>query len=84
MYSPNKNWKIEPNAIIEEVANPTLTQQCGCGINVAPLEWVKKNYNGDIWECLIEWPWLVGVIIPHNTDGKIRASRVRLIKIVKR
>ena len=56
---------------------------CGCGINVAPLDWVRKNYNGEIWKVLIRWEWMVGVCVPYNTDGKIRCERVELVEVVK-
>ena len=82
-YEPPDEWKIEPQSIIEETVNFDRCTECGGGINVAPLEWVRENYpNKEIWKCLIEWPWLVGVCVPYNTDGKIRASRVRLLEVV--
>ena len=82
-YEPPSEWKIEPQSIIEETVNFDRCTSCGSGINVAPLEWVKQNYsNKIIWKCLIEWPWLVGVCVPYNTDGKIRCSRVRLLEVV--
>jgi len=84
MHGAPKSWKIETNSIIEEVVNANRTNDCGCGINVAPIDWVRRNYHGDIWKCLIEWPWLPGVVVPYNTDGKIRCERVRLLKIVER
>lgn len=83
MYTPPENWKIEPGSVIEEVVNPERQCNCGCGINVATLDWVKKNYKGVVWKCLIEWPWLAGVIVPYSTDGKIRCERVRLLEVVK-
>ena len=83
-YTQNLNWKIEPEAIITENVNFNRTELCGCGINVAPLEWVKKHYNGVIWKVLIKWEWLCGVIVPYNTDGKIRCERVQLIEIIDR
>ena len=82
-YSSPDKWEIEAGSIIEENVNPNRTDVCGCGINVAPLDWVKKNYNGDIWEVLIKWEWLPGVVVPYNTDGKIRCERVQLVKIVE-
>ena len=82
-YAPPERWEIKPDSIIDEVVNPERQNDCGCGINVAPLQWVKDNYKGEIWKCLIEWPWLAGVIVPFNTDGKIRCERVRLLEIVK-
>ena len=81
--APNANWKIEPNAILDEVVNSNRTDDCGCGINVAPLVWVKRNYQGDIWKCLIRFEWLAGVVVPYNTDGKIRCERVQLLEVVK-
>ncbi len=85
-YTPNPKWKIEPGSIIEEVVNYDRTIECACGINVATLDWVKRicpDYNDmGIWKCLIRWEWLPGVCVPYNTDGKIRASKVQLLKIV--
>ena len=82
-YEPPDEWKIEPQSIIEETVNFDRCTECGSGINVAPLEWVRENYpNKEIWKCLIEWPWLVGVCVPYSTDGNIRCSRVRLLEVV--
>jgi hypothetical protein len=82
-YQPNKDWKTQPGAIIEENVNYHRTQDCGCGVNVATLEWVKENANnGDIWKCLIKWEWMSGVVVPYATDGKFRAERVQLIEII--
>ena len=78
-----ESWKIEPNSVIEEVVNPCRTVDCGCGINVAPLDWVKRSNNGEVWKVMIEWPWLAGVIVPYGSDGKIRCEKVRLLEIVK-
>lgn len=75
--------KIEPDSIISENVMFDRCIGCGPGINVAPLDWVKKNYKGEIWKCLIEVPWLAGVCVPYNTDGKIRCERVRLLEVVK-
>jgi hypothetical protein len=83
-YAINKDWKIKVGEIINEVVNPNRQNDCGCGINVAPIEWVKKNYpNKPIWQVLIRWEWLAGVIVPFGTDGKIRCERVELIKIME-
>ena len=82
-YRAPKKWKIEAGSVIEEVVNPDRAYDCGCGINVAPLEWVKRNYSGDIWKVLIRWEWLAGVVVPYHTDGKIRCERVELLGVVK-
>ena len=82
-YEPPAEWEIKPESIITETVNFDRCTECGSGINVAPLEWVKREYpNKKIWKCLIEWPWLVGVCVPYSTDGKIRCSRVRLLEVV--
>ena len=84
MYASPESWKIEAGSIITETVNPDRCTDCGSGINVAPLDWVKKNYKGDIWKCLIRFEWLAGVIVPFNTDGKIRCERVELVEIAER
>ena len=86
-YSPNSDWKIEPGSVLTEVVNPDRTCDCGCGINVAPLSWVKDNAtNGgrlSIWKVLIRWEWLMGVVVPFGSDGKVRCEKVELIEVVK-
>ena len=82
IYASPETWKIESGSIISENVNFNRTFECGSGINVASLKWVRKNYNGDIWDIwkvLIRWEWLCGVCVPYNTDGKIRCERVELI-----
>ena len=86
-YSPNSDWKIEPGSVLSEVVNPDRTCSCGCGINVAPLGWVKYNAtNGgrlSIWKVLIRWEWLMGIVVPFGSDGKVRCEKVELIEVVK-
>ena len=80
---PNQTWTIAPNSVITEIANTDRSTECGSGVNVATLEWVEAHCrNSIVWECLIEWAWLPGVVVPYHTDGKIRASRVRLLKTI--
>ena len=83
-YNPPEKWKIEPGSVIEENVNPNRTNTCGCGINVAPLAWVMSHYCGTIWKILIRWEWLPGVVVPYNTDGKIRCERVELVEAIER
>ena len=86
-YHPNDDWKIEPDSVLSEVVNPDRACSCGCGINVAPLSWVKDNAtNGgrlSIWKVLIRWEWLMGVVVPFGSDGKVRCEKVELIEVVK-
>ncbi len=82
-YSINPNWKIKVGEVIEENVNFNRNNECGCGINVAPLKWVK-NQMGDlpIYKVLIRNEWLMGVCIPYLTDGKIRCERVEILGVV--
>ena len=81
-YRASEKWVIQKGSVITENCNPNRTEACGCGINVAPLEWIKRHYTGDIWKVLIRWEWLAGVIVPYNTDGKIRCEKCELLEIV--
>ena len=83
-YEAPERWAITPGSVIDEVVNECRTTMCGSGINVAPLEWVRREYPGKtIWKVLIRWEWLPGVCVPYNTDGKIRCERVELVEVVK-
>lgn len=82
-YTSPENWVIRPKAVLTENVNFDRTENCGCGINVAPLEWVRENCDGEVWRCLIRWEWLCGVCVPYCTDGKIRCERVELLEVVK-
>ena len=83
-YNPPEKWVIQPRSVITENVNFDRCRECGCGINVAPFDWVDDHYGfkGDIWKVLIRYEWLVGVCVPYHTDGKIRCERVELIEIV--
>ena len=81
-YDVPESWNIEKGSVITENVNFDRTRKCGCGINVATLEWVRTHYgrkNYDIWKVLIRWEWLCGVCVPYNTDGNIRCERVELV-----
>lgn len=79
---PDK-WKIEAGSVISENVNPDRCCEFGSGVNVAPLESVKSNYNGEIWKVLIRWEWLPGVVVPYHTNGKVRCERVELLEVVE-
>ena len=85
MYAVPESWKVENGSVLTENVNFNRTNVCGCGINVAPLEWEKRNHDHethDIWKVLIRWEWLCGVCVPYNTTGKIRCERVELVEKV--
>ena len=81
----NSDWNADAveKSVIEENVNPNRADNCGCGINVAPLEWVRRECIGDIWKVLIRWEWLAGVVVPYGTDGKIRCEKAELVEVIK-
>ena len=83
-YAAPESWTIAEGSVITENVNFNRCDECGCGINVAPLDWVKSHYGrrGAIWKVLIRWEWLCGVCVPYNSDGKIRCERVELLEVV--
>ncbi len=82
-YSSPERWNIEPGSILTENVNFDKCCACACGVNVAPLDWVKCNYGHQtIWKVLIRWEWLCGVCVPYRSDGKIRCEKVELIETV--
>ena len=83
-YTPPSSWIISPGSVIEEVVNYLPNCDCASGVNVATLDWVKRQTYGAIWKCLVKWEWLPGIVVPYNTDGKIRAARVQLIEQIER
>jgi hypothetical protein len=80
-YPANPAWKIEPGSVISENCGPMPTDDCACGVNFATKAWVEREYPGKaIWRCLIPFAWLPGVVIPWNTDGKARCSKLILLR----
>jgi hypothetical protein len=79
-FSKPKHWVIKKGACIEEVCNENRTNDCGCGVSFGTLDWLKKNSNNEIWECLIEWRYMADVCVPYNTEGKARCWKLKLLK----
>ena len=82
-YSPAKNWMIESGSILKEIVNSNRVDCCGCGVNFGTKEWCIYNYpNAATWKCLIRWEWVMGIVVPYNTDGKARCERLQLLEKV--
>jgi len=82
-YRQPETWVLEDGSFIEENVNPLPTNDCGCGINFATIKWIKHDQSDPkIWRCRIRWLDCVGVVVPFNTDGKARCSRLELIEVV--
>jgi uncharacterized protein YjbI with pentapeptide repeats len=81
-YSPPARWAIAEGAVLTEVVQPDRTDSCACGVNVATWQWLRDNGNcrEPVWRCLLAWEDLPGVVVPYNTNGKIRCGRVTLLE----
>jgi hypothetical protein len=77
------HWKFEKGLFLTETVNPDRGTMCGSGVNFASLEWAKKNYKGPFWKCRIRFEDLADVVVPFNTDGKARCSRLELVEEVQ-
>jgi len=81
-----KGWVIKQRRIIEEpnIECSNLID-CGPGINVGTLDWVRifvRDYSlnhKDIWKVEL----LCDPVVPLASNGKIRCEKVKLIRIVK-
>lgn len=85
-YNSPDHWKIEAGCYLEEVPNLLPTDECGSGVNFGTLAWILENFIGHqivVWRCRIRWIDLPGVVVPYNTDGKARCSRLELLAIVE-
>jgi hypothetical protein len=82
-YPPPQSWEITEMSILTSNVLANRESECACGINVAPLTWFQDNHiSTGLWKVLIRWEWLPGVVVPYNTDGKIRCERIQLLEQV--
>ena len=80
-YNIPAGWEIKQGSFITETANPTTTQECGCGVNFGTLEYVQNNYkNSEIWECLLLFEDMPSLVVPYDSDGKCRCEKLQLIR----
>ena len=84
-YHP-EGWEFSPGKFITETPNPDRCTLCGCGVGVATLEWIKKEWRDEkktIWKCRIRFEDLGDLIVPYNTDGKARCGRLELLEVLE-
>lgn len=82
-YPKPKSWVIAPLSELREVCNYDRCIDCGCGVNFATRNWCEIYYRDAVlWECLIRWSNVAGVVVPYGTDGKARCERLTLLNVV--
>ena len=83
-FNSPATWKIVAGSFVTEIVNPLPTIECASGVNFGTPKWCKNNYtDAKLWKCRIRWADLPGVVVPYNTDGKARCSRLELLEVVK-
>lgn len=72
-------WEIKPGSIIEEIVDTDHTCETGCGINVGTKDYVRIHATKPVYKLLIIYEWLINVVVPFNTDGKIRCGKAMIL-----
>lgn len=75
---------LVPGKIISEVCiNPDRATQCGTGISIGTETWVREwlsdRYWDIIWVVRVRNEWLADIVVPFQTDGKIRTRTLELL-----
>jgi hypothetical protein len=82
-YNRPERWKVYAGEELHETVNPDRCCDCGCGVNFGTRQWCEDKYPLSVlWRCRIDWIDLAGVVVPYNTDGKARCSKMTLIQEV--
>ena len=90
-YTLPKSWdKIKIGDYYQENVNFYRTEPCGCGVNFATLDWIKREFRHKIAvedikvrRCYLHWEDLADIVVPYNTDGKARCAKLEKGKIIK-
>jgi hypothetical protein len=71
-YDLDKSYQVED-------ANTDETVQCAAGINVATLDWCRKNWQVGWRILVVEFEAKDIAAIPISTDGKFRLHRCKIV-----
>ena len=82
-YDDGFEYKIGEIAVPDNGFDDDVDEKCGAGINMAPLHWCL-NYGRE-WDdiAILEMTALRDdIVVPINTDGKVRARKAKVIREV--
>ena len=82
-YDDEFKYRIGEIAVPDNGFDDDAHEKCGAGINMAPLHWCL-NY-GRVWDdlAILEMTALrEDVVVPMNTDGKVRARKAKVVREV--
>lgn len=73
-YQSPKEWDIKEGGIINTSGNTDIFISCASGFNIGSKLWIMQNGNlsSIVWKVLVPYKSLCGVVVPYNSDGKIR------------
>jgi len=81
----SKPWGEEsPGLVLTEVVSACRQDECGCGVNFATKEWIRKEWPEEIevWECLVSFDDAADICIPYAFNGKARVGRLTILERV--
>ena len=76
-------YRIGETAVPDNGFDDDVDENCGAGINMAPLHWCLDYGRG--WDdlAILEMTALrEDVVVPMNTDGKVRARKAKVVREV--
>lgn len=82
-YSNPATWDIAPGAWLKEPVDRNRFEDCGYGVNIGSHDWVKRfaettAYESgtvpEIWSGFVPYDYMPHIVIPFESDGKIRTS----------
>ena len=84
-YTVPDYWNVECGSIIEESVDPRKDKLCAYGINVATLDWIKRETdNPIIYKILIPWEYACDICVPYDFTGKMRCGHAKIIDVFTR
>ena len=82
-YDTKYEYRIGEIAVPDNGFDGDVSEKCGAGINMAPLHWCL-NYGRE-WNDLAILEMTAtreDVVVPMNTDGKVRARKAKVVREV--
>lgn len=82
-YDPEYEYRIDKVAVPDNGFNGVAHEKCGAGINMAPLHWCLNC--GRYWDDIAILEMTAqreDIVVPINTDGKVRARKAKVIREV--
>ena len=79
----NYNFKYEIGKTKTEICDTNIKQNCGQGIHIAHLNWALNFGNNFKDLAILEVETQIkDIVMPTDTDGKVRTSKIKVIREV--